>query len=64
MACSDCNAKCEHCYISYTGNFTGDELFKLCNDLKEKHKIIINDTFGRDVANCNSEFRCIVELMK
>jgi radical SAM protein with 4Fe4S-binding SPASM domain len=44
MSCSDCNANCEHCYISYTGNLTGKELLKLCNVLHKKYKIIINGT--------------------
>lgn len=34
MSCSDCNTKCEHCYISYDGNFTGDKLFHIADKLK------------------------------
>ncbi len=44
MSCSNCNANCEHCYISYTGNLSGEELLKMCKSLKGKYKIIINGT--------------------
>ena len=44
MACSDCNANCEHCYISYTGNMTGKYLLQMCRLFKNKYKIIINGT--------------------
>lgn len=44
MACSDCNANCEHCYISYKGNLSGDELLDMCKNFKNKYKIIINGT--------------------
>lgn len=44
MACSDCNANCEHCYISYTGGLSGKELLEMCSVLRNKHKIIINGT--------------------
>ena len=44
MACSDCNANCEHCYISYTGNMTGENLLRMCRLFKNKYKIIINGT--------------------
>ena len=44
MACSDCNANCEHCYISYTGNMTGKNLLQMCRLFKNKYKIIINGT--------------------
>ncbi len=44
MSCSDCNANCEHCYISYDGNLTGKELLKMCKVLHQKYKIIINGT--------------------
>lgn len=33
MSCSDCNTRCEHCYISYNGNFTGDHLFRVADNL-------------------------------
>ena len=44
MTCSDCNAKCKHCYIGYSGNFDGDELFALCKKLSEKYRVQINGT--------------------
>ena len=44
MSCSDCNANCEHCYISYEGNFTGKDLLEMCKNFEGKYKIIINGT--------------------
>ncbi len=44
MSCSDCNANCEHCYISYSGNMSGEDLVKMCQAFKNKYKIIINGT--------------------
>lgn len=44
MSCSNCNANCEHCYISYTGNMSGEDLLKMCRAFKNKYKIIINGT--------------------
>lgn len=42
MSCTRCNASCEHCYISYTGNLDGDELYEMVDKLKDKHEININ----------------------
>lgn len=42
MSCTKCNAKCEHCYISYGGNLTGDELYEMVDKLKDKYEIYIN----------------------
>lgn len=44
MTCSNCNTKCEHCYIGYTGNFDGDKLYDMCVDWKKKYDIILNGT--------------------
>ena len=45
MSCSDCNTKCKHCYISYKGNFSGEELYSLAKQLMTKHeRIVINGT--------------------
>lgn len=44
MACSNCNANCGHCYISYSGNLSGEELLSMCKNFKDKYKIIINGT--------------------
>ena len=44
MSCSNCNANCEHCYISYAGNMSGEDLLKMCESFKNKYKIIINGT--------------------
>ena len=42
MACSKCNVKCKHCYISYKGNRTPEELMDLVLKFKDKYKIEIN----------------------
>lgn len=44
MTCSDCNAKCKHCYVGYSGSFDGDDLFALCKKLNEKYKVVLNGT--------------------
>lgn len=33
MTCSNCNARCKHCYISYEGNFEQKDLYNLCSTL-------------------------------
>lgn len=43
MGCSDCNVHCKHCYISYAGNFSGEQLCDIISNLKPKHnEIMIN----------------------
>ena len=42
MACSKCNVHCKHCYISYKGNRTPEELMKLATKFKDKYKVEIN----------------------
>lgn len=42
MACSNCNANCAHCYISYKGNRNAEELLEIVKSLKEKYSININ----------------------
>lgn len=44
MACSDCNTKCKHCYIGYSGNFTHDVLLELCLTLLKRYKVSLNGT--------------------
>lgn len=44
MSCSNCNMKCKHCYISYTGNFKGEELLNMVNTLSKKYNVTINGT--------------------
>lgn len=45
MACSDCNTKCKHCYISYKGNFTGEDLFQTaCALMESGYSVSINGT--------------------
>ena len=44
MTCSNCNTKCEHCYIGYSGNLNGNELLDLCTTLKKRYNIILNGT--------------------
>lgn len=42
MACSKCNTKCKHCYISYKGDRTPEELMELVKKFKDKYKVEIN----------------------
>ena len=42
MACSKCNINCKHCYISYKGNRTPEELMELVTKFKDKYKVEIN----------------------
>ncbi len=44
MSCSNCNTKCKHCYISYKGSFTPEDLLDVVKNLKKKYKIKINGT--------------------
>lgn len=44
MSCSDCNTKCKHCYVSYKGNYDGDDLYDMCSKLKDKYQLNINGT--------------------
>ena len=27
MSCSDCNTRCNHCYVSYKGKISGDVIY-------------------------------------
>ena len=42
MSCTKCNAKCEHCYISYDGNLSVEELYDMVSFLKDRYEIYIN----------------------
>lgn len=42
MSCSDCNVNCKHCYISYTGNFSAENLLSTVLHLKKKYIVRIN----------------------
>lgn len=42
MACSRCNVNCTHCYISYNGNRTAEDLLFTVKMLKEKYQLNIN----------------------
>lgn len=42
MSCSDCNVSCKHCYISYKGNFSPEELKEITLDLGKKYNVMIN----------------------
>ena len=42
MSCTKCNAKCEHCYISYNGNLDGEELYDMVEKLKDRYPIAYN----------------------
>lgn len=44
MSCSDCNTKCKHCYVSYKGNLSGDDLYEMCSLLKDRYQLNINGT--------------------
>ncbi len=44
MTCSNCNMKCAHCYIPYSGNFDSKKLLKTIKTLKNKYKILLNGT--------------------
>ena len=44
MSCSNCNTKCKHCYISYKGSFSSDDLLEIVKILKNKYEIKINGT--------------------
>lgn len=44
MTCSDCNTSCKHCYISYRGNFDGNMLYQICNDLSNRYCVQLNGT--------------------
>jgi MoaA/NifB/PqqE/SkfB family radical SAM enzyme len=42
MATSNCNVKCKHCYISYTGSFDPDVLNEVASILSKKYFVSIN----------------------
>ena len=42
MAGSKCNINCEHCYISYKGNLTPEQLKERVSKLSKKYKVEIN----------------------
>ena len=42
MCCSCCNLNCEHCYISYEGNRTAEDLLDVVRNLKDKYEIALN----------------------
>ena len=42
MLCSDCNNKCEHCYINYNGLFKDERLNELVPILLKKYKVLFN----------------------
>lgn len=42
MSCSNCNVSCKHCYVSYKGNFSPEELKKITLDLGKKYNVMIN----------------------
>lgn len=42
MCCSCCNLNCEHCYISYEGNRTPEDLLDVVTNLKDKYEIALN----------------------
>lgn len=44
LSCSDCNIRCKHCYISFKGNFSDDDLYEIVDKLADNHEIRINGT--------------------
>lgn len=44
MTCSNCNMKCTHCYIPYSGNFDSEQLLETVKTLKNKYKVLLNGT--------------------
>ena len=44
MSCSDCNTRCEHCYITYKGNFSKEQLNELVQLFAERFEVRINGT--------------------
>ena len=42
MICSDCNMNCKHCYISYEGNRTPEDLISMVEHLKDQYTIELN----------------------
>ena len=44
MTCSNCNVHCKHCYISYKGNFDGEQLYSICEALSERYWVQLNGT--------------------
>lgn len=42
MCCSSCNLNCEHCYISYEGNRTAEDLLDVVRNFKDKYEIALN----------------------
>lgn len=38
MCCSDCNVNCRHCYLSFNGNFSEEELYDCAKHLSEEGK--------------------------
>ena len=44
LTCSNCNVKCDHCYISFTNNFDGNELYEVVSNLADRFEVRINGT--------------------
>lgn len=44
LTCSDCNIRCKHCYISFKGNFDGEELAHIVDNLSNEFEVRINGT--------------------
>ena len=42
MCAKTCNANCKHCYLSYEGDFDGDDLYAMVDKLKNRYKIMFN----------------------
>lgn len=44
LSCSECNVKCKHCYISFSGSFNDNELYEVVTKLSKKYEVRINGT--------------------
>lgn len=44
MLCSECNNNCKHCYISFKGKFTDNQLDDIIPSLMNKYTVLMNGT--------------------
>lgn len=44
MLCSECNNKCEHCYVDYSGRFSENDLKEIIPELQKKYIVVLNGT--------------------
>lgn len=44
FSCTNCNTKCEHCYVSLKGNYSKNQIDEVVDNLKDRFEIRINGT--------------------